>query len=178
MRYSFPERKILRFLCWALYGVLLFRCLSYDPAADPGRHSAEEGRRPLSVSVTGEVRRPGTYLFDEPCSVMQAIQTAGGPARDADLGRLNLKVPLFWNSILRVPSLHSGFEPVISLNRSSAMELIEIPGIGPELAGRIVRHREKIGPFKDEEDLLHVPGIGRKKLRQIMEHAVLNEDKP
>lgn len=178
MAYLSAHRRILLLVCWALYGVLLVRFLSNDLVGEPGFSDGGKKSGSVSVSVTGEVWKPGTYLFDEPSSVMQAIQTAGGPTGYADLSRLNLSAPLVPDSILRVPCLDSGFENVISLNRSSAMELVEIPGIGPELAGRIVRYREESGPFKDKEDLLNVSGIGRKKLRQIMEHAVLNQERP
>ncbi|MEK6776447.1 MAG: helix-hairpin-helix domain-containing protein [bacterium] len=177
MTFFLSHKRILLLVCWALYGVFLVRFLSNDLVGEPGFSGDGQKSGSVLVSVAGEVWKPGTYLFDEPSSVMQAIQTAGGPTGYADLSRLNLSAPLVRDSVLRVPCLDSGFENVISLNRSSALELVEIPGIGPELAARIVRYREENGPFKDNEDLLNVHGIGKKKLRQIMEHAVLNEER-
>ncbi|MEA3510598.1 MAG: helix-hairpin-helix domain-containing protein, partial [Actinomycetota bacterium] len=52
----------------------------------------------------------------------------------------------------------------IDLNRSTAAELEELPGVGPVLAARIVDFRESNGPFVDVEDLLDVGGIGEAKL--------------
>jgi polysaccharide export outer membrane protein len=37
-----------------------------------------EEPRPLTVSVTGEVVRPGVYPFDPPAGVLQALASAGG----------------------------------------------------------------------------------------------------
>jgi competence protein ComEA len=120
------------------------------------------------------VDRPGKYFLDVSTTVAEAIVAAGGARGSSDLSRLNLTAELIHNSVLRVPSKYSGFEPVISINRSTVSELILIPGIGPKLAQRIVRDRAEKGLFEDEVDLLRVPGIGSKKLALIMEHAVLN----
>lgn len=48
----------------------------------------------------------------------------------------------------------------LDLNRATAHELDRLPGIGPVLAGRIVAHRERHGPFGSVEELLAVRGIG------------------
>jgi comEA protein len=55
----------------------------------------------------------------------------------------------------------------ININQASAQDFEKLPGIGPELARRIVAYREKHGPFQRVEDLLVVRGIGPKKWRAI-----------
>lgn len=50
----------------------------------------------------------------------------------------------------------------VNVNQASADELARLPRIGPSLAGKIVAHREKHGPFKRTEDLMEVSGIGEK----------------
>jgi competence ComEA-like helix-hairpin-helix protein len=55
----------------------------------------------------------------------------------------------------------------LDLNRASAEELGRLPGIGPTLAGQIVRARERRGRFASLEDLRAVPGIGPKKFDGI-----------
>ena len=52
-------------------------------------------------------------------------------------------------------------------NRSSALELTRLPGIGPALATRIVAERDRGGGFASAEALLRVPGIGPKTLERI-----------
>lgn len=54
-------------------------------------------------------------------------------------------------------------ETRVSLNRASLAELEALPGVGPELARRIVEHR----PYLEVEDLLEVPGIGPEKLEAL-----------
>jgi competence ComEA-like helix-hairpin-helix protein len=55
----------------------------------------------------------------------------------------------------------------LDLNRATVEELQALPGIGPTLAGQIVRARERRGRFESPEDLRNVPGIGPKKLEGI-----------
>ena len=52
----------------------------------------------------------------------------------------------------------------VDLNAAQWPELIQIPGIGPTLARRIVESRETDGPFLDHADLMRVRGIGPKTL--------------
>ena len=60
-----------------------------------------------------------------------------------------------------VPSW-SGNTGKINLNKATAAELIQLKGIGQKYAERIIKHREKNGPFEKTEDLMNVPGIGPK----------------
>lgn len=58
----------------------------------------------------------------------------------------------------------------IDLNRATAEELSALPGIGEVLAGAIVAHREKHGPFAQPSDIMQVPGIGDKKYAAVQDH--------
>nr|WP_325302480.1 helix-hairpin-helix domain-containing protein [uncultured Dysosmobacter sp.] len=62
----------------------------------------------------------------------------------------------------------------LDLNTASAEELTALPGIGPELARRIVEHRETAGPFTAVEELLEVPGIGEAKLAALEGRVIVN----
>lgn len=57
--------------------------------------------------------------------------------------------------------------PLVDLNRAAPAELEALPGIGPALAGRIVDHRGRHGPFRTVEDLAAVPGIGPVLLERL-----------
>ena len=48
----------------------------------------------------------------------------------------------------------------LDLNRAEVEDLVRLPGIGSELAGRIVEFRDRSGGFRQVEDLLAIPGIG------------------
>ncbi len=57
----------------------------------------------------------------------------------------------------------------IDVNRASAEELACIPGVGVQLAQRIVSFREDHGPFQSLNQLEQVPGIGSAKAAQLAE---------
>ena len=61
----------------------------------------------------------------------------------------------------------------ISLNRESLEGLTVIPGIGPKIAGEIVRERLNRGGFKRVDEILSVQGIGRKLYEKVGYYLVL-----
>lgn len=54
----------------------------------------------------------------------------------------------------------------LDVNRATATELAEIPGIGEGLARAIVAHRERQGPFATLDALTEVRGIGLRTLER------------
>jgi len=56
---------------------------------------------------------------------------------------------------------------IININTASQIELENLPGIGPTMAGRIIDYRSRNGPFRTMEDLKKVKGIGAKKAQDI-----------
>lgn len=64
-----------------------------------------------------------------------------------------------------VPAAHAAEAAkrgVVNINSAEAAQLALLPRIGPSVAGRIVEHRKKNGPFKAAEDLMLVRGIGER----------------
>lgn len=55
----------------------------------------------------------------------------------------------------------------IDINAAEAQELELLPGLGPQLALRIVEYRSEHGPFASSEDLLQVSGIGPKIMADL-----------
>ena len=56
---------------------------------------------------------------------------------------------------------------LVDLNSAPAAELSKLPGIGEELAARIVSLREESGPFASVDGLDDVPGIGEGKIEAL-----------
>jgi competence protein ComEA len=54
----------------------------------------------------------------------------------------------------------------ININEADTDALVSLPGIGPARAQAIVAEREK-RPFRRVEDIMRVPGIGRKTYLRI-----------
>jgi competence protein ComEA len=62
----------------------------------------------------------------------------------------------------------------INVNTAGADDLVQVPGIGPKMAERIIAHREKSGPFTSLEQLMNVKGIGEKKLARLRPFLVVD----
>ena len=54
----------------------------------------------------------------------------------------------------------------ININQAGVDELVALPGIGPSRAQAIIAEREK-RRFRRVEDIMRVPGIGRKTFGRI-----------
>ncbi|NLV91602.1 MAG: MBL fold metallo-hydrolase [Firmicutes bacterium] len=54
----------------------------------------------------------------------------------------------------------------LDLNTATLDELLELPGVGPVLAERIIAHR-RAKPFKSVDELLQIKGIGAKTLENL-----------
>ncbi len=55
----------------------------------------------------------------------------------------------------------------VNVNTADTKTLQTLPGIGPKIAKRIIKHREK-QKFSSAEELLQVKGIGEKKLKKLL----------
>jgi len=133
------------------------------------------------VYVSGWVANPGVVEVDEGSIVADAVEAAGGALDGALLETINLARPLVSGDHVQIPgpgdsvAMAPGIDDggLISPNRADVSQLVELPGVGPVLAERIVAHREANGPFQTVEDLLDVPGIGEAKLSAIRDLIVV-----
>lgn len=66
------------------------------------------------------------------------------------------------------PPLHP-----INLNTASALELQQVPGIGPATADKILQMRKSYGPFKSVDDLRAIKGIGPKRLEKMRKYLTV-----
>ncbi len=64
-------------------------------------------------------------------------------------------------------------EVQISINEAAISELVNLPGIGPSIAQRIVEYRDVNGKFKKLEDVKKVKGIGDKLFQKILPYIKL-----
>jgi len=154
-------------------------------AASSAQVDASPSAAILLVDVAGWVRTPGVYEFQEGDRVIDAIEAAGGPRRDAALENLNLAAPLADGTQILVVRRGEGTAPgavggvgagasaggstLVNINTASASELDSLPGVGEVIAQRIVDFRTANGPFGSVDDLLEVSGIGEVTLEDMRE---------
>jgi competence protein ComEA len=152
-------------------------------AARPARASgAGASVERLFVHVAGRVRRPGLYRLPSGARVAAAIDHAGGPARRADLARVNLAARIEDGQQIVVPRVGAAPPAAgaaagagvagsagakLSLGSATVEQLDGLDGIGPTLAKRIVQYREEHGGFRSIGGLRDVEGIGEKRFESL-----------
>jgi competence protein ComEA len=137
------------------------------------------------VHVAGAVVHPGVVRLHAGDRVVDAIAAAGGGVPGADLDRLNLAAKLVDGQRVAVglvgapAPVETGSDTAtadggdgtpagpINLNTATALQLEELPGIGPSLAASIIAEREKLGGFKSVGQLQDVRGIGELRFADI-----------
>ena len=136
----------------------------------------------IYVHIVGEVTAPGIYQLESGARLMDAIFAAGGLTKTADQASVNLARELTdgeqvvvykFGAAPMVVGSAAGGAAQISLNRASAAELEDLPGVGPALAARIIDWRTANGGFKKKEDLLSISGIGDKLFAGLKDQVVL-----
>jgi len=95
----------------------------------------------------------------------EALPDGGAPAAS----------PAFPVRLQKISEAQTKLDGRLDLNRATAEDLRRLPGIGPTLAGQIVRARERQGSFTTIDDLLLVPGMGSKKLERIRNLVTVQE---
>lgn len=139
------------------------------------------------VHVAGAVASPGLYRLGGDARVADALDAAGGPARDADLDALNLAAKVADGERVYVPrrgevppvvgaaSGGAGGGPGVAavavgpvdLNTATAEQLEALPGVGPATVEAILAYRKEKGRFRSVDELLEVRGIGEAKLAAL-----------
>lgn len=138
----------------------------------------------IMVYICGEINNAGVYEISKNMRIIDLIELAGGAKAEAYLESINLAEILMDSQKVYIPSkleaadyginnlqnessAVTGSSKLININFAGAGDLELLPGIGPELAQRIIDYRNNTGSFKSKEDLKNVTGIGEKKFEAI-----------
>jgi competence protein ComEA len=155
---------------------------SAGPGSSQGPATLQIGGRSAAivVDVSGAVRRPGVYRFEDGQRVIDAIHRAGGATRDAFAAGINRAALLSDGQQVVVPFSSAAVQPTaagaapvpgspvvpgeggppISLGTATAADLDRIEGIGPVTAAAILEFRDSQGGISSIDELDQVSGIG------------------
>jgi hypothetical protein len=133
------------------------------------------------VWITGSPKvKEGLYLLTPeqleetfPELLPLIIKTSDSPEFDSRVPAIQYKSDLP-QSVNLPPAVANIFFLPISINRAEKEILSTLPGIGPILAERIVHRRAAKGPFRSKDELLHITGIGPKKLARLVDYIILD----
>ena len=187
--FSLHQQWVLFILALLLLGILYFK-FYYHPRPSP----SEETIREIVVEVSGEARSPGIYIFQNPPTLREAIQRAGGLKETAQFDSISSTEVLETGTLLTVTKESSQeikvkmermaanklhvFSIPLDLNRVSMEDLCLIPGIGESLAQEIIAYRERRRGFRSVEELKNVKGIGEKKYRVFKSYFSVTQTFP
>jgi competence protein ComEA len=83
--------------------------------------------------------------------------------------------PAYRNDIVQGKSPGGKFadfkKTIIELNNADSIDLLEIRGVGPAFAHRILRYRNKLGGFYKKEQLLEVYGMDSTRFIQVSDYC-------
>ena len=161
--------------------------------SNSAKEETEQEKEQIIVHITGAVKEPGIVRLDEGSRMEDAIEKAGGLTEDADISDVNLAYVLEDGIKIKIPSnldiegeeqeiitddigknitqetetANGNSENQININKATETELESLPGIGAELASRIVEYRNQNGKFSSCEDIKNVSGIGDSKYEKL-----------
>lgn len=157
---------------------------------DPDKSGEEKTVEKIKVYICGEINKAGVYEINKNTRIIDLIELAGGAKSDAFLEAINLAEILTDSQKIYVPSKleasnsgNNNFQngssqisdkgKLVNINFAGLNELELLPGIGPELAQRIIDYRNNAGSFKSKEDLKNVSGIGEKKFEALKDFITI-----
>lgn len=65
-------------------------------------------------------------------------------------------------------------DTLVELNTASIEQLVELPGIGPSYAERIVAYRDALGGFINAQQLMEIKGIGEAKMNGLVPYISID----
>ena len=136
----------------------------------------------LSVTIAGEVTRPGTYVLETNTTLSDLIGVANGLTTNADELAFDTSYLLEDGASYYIAPKYDhsdvcSMEPIVktNINKDNEEGLQLINGIGSTIAKAIVSYRSSNGSFGRIEDLKKVNGIGNATFEKIKDYVRLRD---
>ena len=108
------------------------------------------------------MKKAGIFVMVAICLIFAAF--IGGYALGRNSNRATVQIQ---SPTIHTPGQSTPSDEKLNINTATLEELMILPGIGPELAQRILDFRQTHGAFTSIADLYLVEGIGEKRIDAI-----------
>lgn len=133
-----------------------------------------------TVSISGEITRPGTYIMEYNTTLADLISTANGVTSNADENAYDETYLLSDSLSFYIAPKYDNSDvcsltPIIkaNINEDNEDDLQVVSGIGSTTAKAIVSYRDTNGKFSRIEDVKNVSGIGNATFEKIKNYICL-----
>jgi competence protein ComEA len=170
---------ILGVLAFTIITIFVFLNLDPKVVHDSSITESNSGEF-FTVSISGEILRPGTYVMNDGELLEDLLSVAGGVNSNADSLAYDLSIQLENSqSYYIAPKFDEadvcGDSPIVKvgLNTSLKEELMTINFVGSSIATSIVSYREENGSYTYIEEIMKVSGIGQATFEKIKNYITL-----
>jgi competence protein ComEA len=152
---------------------------SIDPDVGGGTTNTAEVYEMLTVSVSGEVVKPGTYILELDTDLADLIDAASGVTSNADELAFDLTYLLENNQSFYIAPKYDmsdvcAIEPInkVNINTDSKETLMSVNGFGSAISDAVIAYRAD-HQFKRIEDIKNVSGIGNATFEKIKNYITI-----
>lgn len=146
----------------------------------PAEESQEVIDTNLTVSISGEVNKEGTYYIADGGKLSDLIAAAGGVTSNADERAYNVDYLLKNNYSFYIAPLYDTSETCaqieitkVNINTASSEELQTINGVKSGIATNILAYRDGGGYFNRIEELENVDSIGPTVFSRMKDFVII-----
>jgi len=136
--------------------------------------------------LRGDVPGGGFYFFSRKQTLGELLQACGGSTPEGRYGAVAAVPVKNGNRVIFSREVRFGemdararlnFFLPIKVNSATAEDLMCIPGIGKKTARKIIHYRQQRGSIASLNDLTAVNGIGKKRLASLRPYLTVGESK-
>ena len=135
----------------------------------------------ISVTISGAVTRPGTFVLDSGAVLQDLIAAADGATSNADTLAFNVDYTLKNKGSYYIAPLYDNSNtcattPInkVNINTGNETDLVDIGGFGKAAASSIVNYRAS-HTFQAIEEIKDVSGIGDATFRAVRDRITLRD---
>lgn len=136
----------------------------------------------ISITVEGEVYKPGTYTLEDGSTFKDLISAAGGATSNAD-DRAYYESAIVSNGMTYYIASKYDANDIcnsqsitkVNLNTDDAATLSSINGISSTVGEAIVSYRASKGLFSTIEQIQEVYGVGSATYKKVRDYVILHE---